>query len=319
MPDLEAPLDWTPARLPDLKGKTYVITGGNSGIGLEAAKLLAARGGRVVITARSEAKAQAALAEVRAAAPGAEAGFVLLDLAEPASVAAAAEALHAACPRIDALIQNAGVMQTPELRTSEGFELQLATNHLGHFRLAARMMDVLEASGGRLVVVSSIVHRTGKIALDDLQSRKRYDPTAAYSQSKLANLLFAFELQRRLTARKSRVSVIPCHPGYSATNLQTAGVGMDGGSALFRWLYKVTNVLVAQSAERGAYPLVLAAAGTEARAGVYYGPTGLMEARGPVGEAQVAPLARDETLARRLWEETEALVGPFFATRSEAA
>jgi len=306
-------LNWTPAQLPDLSGKTYVITGGNGGIGLEAAKILTSKGGRVVITARSAAKGEEALGAIRATSPQANVDFVLLDLAEPASVAAAARALHEKCPRIDALINNAGVMQTPEIRTSEGFELQLATNHLGHFRLNAQMMDVLEASGGRIVPVSSVAHKFGKIVLDDLQSRRQYSPSAAYGQSKLANLLYAFELQRRLAARKSRVSAIPCHPGYAATNLQSAGVGMKGGSALFRWVYKLSNALLAQSAERGAYPLALAAADPEARPGVYYGPTALGDSRGPVGESTVATVATDEVLARQLWEKTEESVGPFFA------
>ncbi len=308
-------MNWTPEQLPDLNGKIYVITGGNGGIGFEAAKLLARKGGRVVITTRSESKAQTALSELRAAVPQAQVDFVLLDLAEPASVAAAVKALHDKCPRVDALINNAGVMQTPEVRTSEGFELQLATNHLGHFRLNARMMDLLEASGGRIVAVSSVAHRSGTIALDDLQSRRAYSSIAAYSQSKLANLMYAFELQRRLAERASRVTAIACHPGYAATNLQSAGVGMEGGSRAFRWAYKVTNALLAQSAERGAFPLALAAAGTEARPGAYYGPTRFMDSRGPVGESTVAPIARDEVLARELWEKTEALVGPFFAER----
>ena len=309
-------MNWTPAQLPDLSGKTYVITGGNGGLGLEAAKILASNGGRVVITARSAPRAEEALGVIRAAAPQANVDFVLLDLAEPTSIAAAASALHAKCARIDALINNAGVMQTPELRTSEGFELQMATNHLGHFRLNAQMMDVLEASGGRIVPVSSIAHKNGKIVLDDLQSLRGYSATAAYCQSKLANLLYAFELQRRLAARKSRVSAIPCHPGYAATNLQSVGVGMKGGSALFRWLYKLTNAVFAQSAERGAYPLALAAAGPEARPGVYYGPTAMGQSRGPVGESPVASVAMDEVMARQLWEKTEELVGPFFGASS---
>ncbi|MBE2252921.1 MAG: SDR family NAD(P)-dependent oxidoreductase [Myxococcus sp.] len=305
-------MGWTPAELPDLSGKTYVITGGNSGLGLEAAKLLTGKGARVVITARSADKANGALGEVRAAVPNADVDFVELDLADQKSVDAAAFALRQKCPRIDALINNAGVMQTPEKRTAEGFELQLATNHLGHFRLNAQLLDVLEASGGRVVPVSSIAHKFGKIALDDLQSTRGYDPTTAYSQSKLANLMYAFELQKRLAARGSKVTAIAAHPGYSATNLQTAGVGMEGGSALLKWMYKVTNAVMAQPAERGAWPLVLAAAAPSAKPGAYYGPTGLGQMRGAVGESFVADGARDEKVASQLWEKTEALVGSFF-------
>lgn len=305
-------MSWTPAALPELTGKTFVITGGNSGLGLEAAKILASKGGRVVITSRQERNAVAALAAVREAAPAADLDFVLLDLADPDSIARAAAALREKCPRIDALINNAGVMQTPETRTAEGFELQFATNHLGHFRRNAQLFDLLEASAGRIVPVASIAHKMGRIAFDDLQGERGYDATVAYGQSKLANLMYAFELQRRLTARGSAVTAIASHPGYSATNLQSAGVGMEGGSAVFRWLYKVTNVVLAQSAEHGAWPLVVAAADAHAKPGAYYGPTGLMQLSGAVGESYMADHARDEEVARKLWEATEALVGPFF-------
>lgn len=306
-------MGWTPDRLPDLKGKTYVITGGNSGLGLEAAKILAGKGGRVVITARSADKAAEAVAVVRAAAPGAEVDFVLLDLADLESVASAAAALRAACGRIDAMINNAGVMQTPLLRTKQGFELQIGTNHFGHFKLNAALFDVLEASAARVVPVASVAHEMGKIDLADLDyERRAYDPTEAYCQSKLANVMYGFELQRRLAARGSRVTAIPCHPGYAATNLQSAGVGMDGGSKLFRMIYAVTNVVLAQSATAGAYPLTLAAADGSAKPGAYYGPTGLMRARGPVGECWVAPRAQDAAVAAGLWEATEARVGAFF-------
>ena len=306
-------MGWTPDELPALTGRTYAITGGNSGLGLEAARILASKGARVVITARSAGKAKPALDTVRAANPPADVDFVLLDLADPDSIRAAARELVERCPTMDGMINNAGVMQTPEIRTTEGFELQFATNHLGHFRLNALLLPLLEASSGRIVPVSSIAHRYGRIALDDLMSTRKYDPTAAYSQSKLANIMYAFELQRRLTARGSRVSSIACHPGYAATNLQSAGVGMEGGSPLLRRLYKVTNVLLAQSAERGAYPLVLAAADPGAEPGAYYGPTRFGDSRGPVGKSFVAKAARDEGVARQLWEKTEELVGPFFS------
>ena len=161
---------WTPDRLPDLTGKTYAITGGNGGLGLEAAKILTAKGARVVITARSEAKAEGALAEIREATPDADVAWVQLDLADADSVAAAADALLQACPRLDAIINNAGVMQPPLRRTAEGFELQMATNHIGHFRLNARLLGRLEESGGRIVPVSSIGHRMGTINFDDLRA-----------------------------------------------------------------------------------------------------------------------------------------------------
>lgn len=305
-------MGWTPDELPDLTGKSYAITGGNSGLGLEATKILTSKGARVVFTSRSEEKAETALQAIREDVPSADVDYVLLDLADPDSIESAAEELREKCPRMDALINNAGVMQTPEIRTSEGFELQLATNHLGHFRLNSALFPHLEASSGRIVPVSSVAHKFGSIALDDLMYEKKYDTTAVYSQSKLANLMYSFELQRRLAARGSSVVSIACHPGYSATNLQSAGVGMDGGSKLFRWVYKVTNVVMAQSATKGSYPLVLAAADPNAEPGAYYGPTKLGDARGPVGKSTVADAAKDEEVAGKLWEKTEELVGPFF-------
>jgi NAD(P)-dependent dehydrogenase (short-subunit alcohol dehydrogenase family) len=304
-------MNWTPNNLTDLSGKSVFITGGNSGVGLEAAKILCSKGATVVIGARSEAKATAALAQVEAVAPGAKASWVQLDLTDAESTASAAAQVIEDLPQLDALVNNAGVMQTPERQTAEGFELQLATNHLGHFRLARALYEHLAQSQGRIVVVSSIVHHQGRIDLDDLMQRKNYNPTRTYSQSKLANLMFAFELDRRLKAANSPVVCIPCHPGYSATNLQTAGVGMEGGSRFFRVIYALSNKVMAQSAELGAYPLVLAAADPDAEPGIYYGPTGMGDMWGPVGKSKVAKHARDEQVARQLWEATEALVGPF--------
>lgn len=307
-------MSWTPDALADLSGKTFVITGGNSGLGLESMRILAGKRARVVFTARSERNAAAALEDVRRSVPSADVEHVLLDLASLASVEEAARAILAKCPRIDALVNNAGVMQTPPSRTKDGFELQLGTNHLGHFRLGALLLSRIEASSGRVVPVSSIAHKMGSIAVDDLFfERRRYEPTVAYSQSKLANLMFGLELHRRLVARKSPVRSIPCHPGYAATNLQSAGVGMEGGSKLLRAVYAVTNRVIAQPAEQGAWPLVFSAADPSARSGEYYGPTGFYQARGPVGPSYIAKHAKDETVAKALWDKSEALVGPFFA------
>jgi len=311
---------WTPNQLPDLHGKTYVVTGGNSGLGLEASKILVGKGARVVFTSRSEAKANAAIDEVHRHVKDADVSFVRLDLADQGSVENAARELRDACPRIDALILNAGVMQPPETRTDEGWELQIATNHLGHFKLAALLFDLVEESGGRIVPVSSIAHKFGKIDLDDLTWQSRaYSATDAYGQSKLANIMFGLELSRRLSRRGSKVKSIPVHPGYSATNLQSAGVGMEGGSALFKYLYKVTNTLWAQSAEKGAYPLVLAAAWPDAKDGAYYGPTRLGDSIGKVGESAIAKPALDENVAEQLWTLTESLVGPFFKEEPQHA
>lgn len=308
-------MGWTPDQLPDLSGKTYAITGGNSGLGLEAAAILSGKGARVVITSRKENKAVAALDEIRSRVPDADVDWVQLDLADLSSVEAAAAAIRDKCPQLDALINNAGVMQTPELRTQQGFELQIGTNHLGHFRLNALLFDHLEAQGARLVAVSSVAHKFGSIRVDDLNFESgRYDPSVSYCQSKLANLMYTLELQRRLDERGSSVASIGCHPGYAATNLQSAGVGLDGGSWFLRTFYKLTNAVVAQSAEQGAYPLVLAAAWPEAKAGGYYGPTWFGDSRGPVGESSVARKARDPGVGAKLWEISEGLVGTYFSS-----
>lgn len=307
-------MNWTPDELPDLNGKTYYITGANSGIGLEATKILCGKGARVILGARSEAKADAAMDQVRNVVPDASMGFVQCDLADLDSVAEAAAAVIETAPQLDALVNNAGVMQPPYRKTKQGFELQIGTNHLGHFKLTSLLYEHLKKASGRVVCVSSIAHRQGRIDFDDLQSEKSYEATRAYCQSKLANILFALELDRRCKKVGSPVVGIPVHPGYSATNLQTAGVGMDGGSWLLRNLYRVTNKLVAQSADRGGYPLCLAAADPKAEGGVYYGPTRWGDTSGPVGRSHVAKRARDEAVAARLWTVSEELVGPFEVT-----
>ena len=295
--------DWTPDRLPDLAGKTYLITGGTSGIGLEAAKMLAAAGGDIVIACRNPRKVQQAVAEIDAAGPG-RVDSVTLDLASLASVRSAAQEIHERWDRLDALINHAGIRQTPATPTEDGFELQFGTNHLGHFLLAGLLFDLVEKASGRIVVVSSIAHKLGRIDFDDLMVTRRYSPSRAYTQSKLANLMFALELDRRLRAAGSPVACIACHPGYANTRLQSTGP-----TGLLNALYKLLNPLVAQPAYNGAIPTVLAAAGEEALPGAYYGPQSLGDARGRVSDARVAGRARSEAAAARLWRESEKLVG----------
>ncbi|GJL90660.1 oxidoreductase [Hyphococcus sp.] len=295
--------DWKPDQLPSLAGKTYFITGGNSGIGLEAAKMLAAAGGDVIIGCRNTDKGVAALAEISMVAKG-KCDQVRLDLTSLASVRQAADELRNKTDRLDALVNNAGIMQTPQQQTADGFEMQFGTNHLGHFLLGGLLFDLVNAAKGRVVVVSSIAHKYGKINFNDLMLTKGYDPTKAYTQSKLANLMFALELDRKLKAVSSSVSCMACHPGYSNTALQDTGP-----SGFLNALYKLTNPLMAQPSYNGAIPTVLCAAGTEAVPGAYYGPTGFMEARGPVSDASVAGRARKERVAARLWQESEKLVG----------
>lgn len=265
--------------------------------------MLAAKNADIIIASRNSTKAERAVSQLRGLGAG-KIESVTLDLSSLDSVRKAAEEIHRRYDGLDGIVNNAGVMQTPEQRTADGFELQLATNHLGHFLLSGLLFDLVKIRTGRIVAVSSIVHKRGRIHFDDLMLTDNYGPTRAYAQSKLANLMFAIELDRRLKAAESSVTAIACHPGYAATNLQSTGP-----TGVMRALYRVLNRLFAQSAKSGAVPLVLAAAGTEAKAGAYYGPTGPADARGPVGDAVVIDAVLDQGAAARLWSESERLVG----------
>jgi len=294
--------DWTPEQLPNLAGKTYLITGGNAGIGIEAAKMLATADANIIVACRNAEKAQQATEDVSVLGSG-SCESVTIDLSSMASVRSAAAEVRERHQKLDGLINNAGIMQTPQTTTVDGFELQLATNHLGHFLLAGLLFDLVEQAAGRFVVISSIAHKFGTINFDDLMGTKNYSPTTAYSQSKLANLLFALELDRRLKANGASASCIACHPGYSATQLQDTGP-----KGLLNSLYKLMNPLLAQPAYRGAIPTVLAAAGREAVPGAYYGPQSMGEARGRVSDAIVSTRAQDLDVAARLLSVSEKLV-----------
>ena len=198
-------------------------------------------------------------------------------------------------------------MQTPKRKTKDGFELQFGTNHLGHFLWTSLLIDLVDATAGRVVVVSSIAHKFGEIDLDDLMWETGYTPSKAYFRSKLANIMFAFELDRRLQANGCKSVCIACHPGYANTNLQSTGP-----KGLLSMIYKLTNPLFAQSSAAGAIPTALAAAGKEAQRGAYYGPKKMGEARGPVGDAIVAEQALDQEMARKLWSASEDLIGEAF-------
>lgn len=295
--------DWTPDQLPDLNGKSYIITGGNSGIGFEAAKMLGKAGADIIIACRNLKKAEKAVGKI-IKATNAQTEAVPLDLSDLNSVRAAADLLRGRLQKIDGLINNAGIMQTPQMETAQGYELQFGTNHLGHFLLTGLLFDLVEAAEGRIVTVASLIHKYGKIYFDDLMLKNNYEPMRAYGQSKLANLIIAFELHRRLKAKNSPVASIACHPGYTATNLQSTGP-----TGLMNLIYKPFNLLFAQSTDKGAIPTALAAAGTEAVPGAYYGPQNMSETRGRVSDATVAPQALDEEAATRLWAESEKLVG----------
>ncbi|HEX8975498.1 MAG TPA: oxidoreductase [Solirubrobacteraceae bacterium] len=294
---------WSTSDIPDQTGRTAIITGANSGIGRGAARALAAKGARVVLAVRDPAKGQAAAAEM----PGA-AEVRRLDLASLGSVREFAAGWQGP---IDLLINNAGVMIPPLSRTADGFELQFGTNHLGHFALTNLL---LERITGRVVTVSSTAHRAGRIDFEDLQwENKPYRAWAAYGQSKLANLLFTAELQRRLTAAGSAVQANAAHPGYAATNLQ-----FHSDSRLQELVMRIGNLVVAQDENGGALPTLFAAV-ADVPPGSYAGPGGFMEQRGAPKLVGRTSAAQDMDVARRLWEVSEELTGVRFPLAPAAA
>jgi NAD(P)-dependent dehydrogenase (short-subunit alcohol dehydrogenase family) len=300
---------WSEADIPDLSGKTIVITGANSGLGYEAAMALAGRGAHVVLACRDQAKGRAAEEQIRARHPRAATSLMALDLSSLADIRRFAEALRAAQPRLDVLMNNAGVMALPQRQTADGFEMQFGTNHLGHFALTGLLLDRLMATGGaRIVTVSSGAHRMGRIRFDDPNWRQGYRKWPAYGQSKLANLLFAYELQRRLAAAGADTISVAAHPGYAATNLQAAGPRMLGSSRLER-IMELGNSLFAQSAAMGTLPQLYAAVAPAVRGGEYYGPSGIGELWGHPRAVSSSGRSRDVEAARRLWTLSEQLTG----------
>jgi NAD(P)-dependent dehydrogenase (short-subunit alcohol dehydrogenase family) len=298
---------WTEADVGDLSGRTFLVTGGNSGIGAEAVRIFAEHGGHVLLACRDMAKG-APVAEALSGAPG-TVEVMTLDLADLATVEATAGEVRRRVDHLDVLCNNAGVMATPYRRTVDGFELQLGTNHLGHFALTAHLLPLLlRAPAPRVVTVASSAHRMGAIDFDDLHSERRYGPWTAYGQSKLANLLFTAELQRRSDAAGARLLAAAAHPGYAATNLQTAGPLMDG-SAVKGFAMKAMNAVFGQSARMGALPTVYAAVAAAVEGGDYIGPSGIAEARGHPEKVARSKVAQDTAVARRLWEVSAELTG----------
>jgi NAD(P)-dependent dehydrogenase (short-subunit alcohol dehydrogenase family) len=296
---------WTAARITDQSGRTFIVTGANSGLGFETARQLAAHGGRVVLAARSQAKGHDAAARLTAAQPAAAVEFRPLDLADLDSVRAFAAAILGDGIAVDVLINNAGVMYPPRRLTTQGFESQFATNHLGHFALAGLLFDTIRrGQDARVVTVSSSEHKGGSIHFGDLTGERSYSPRAFYQQSKFANVLFGLELDRRVRAAGIPVRSVLAHPGYASTNLQSSGP-----TGLAKQLMKVSNRLVAQSAEMGALSELYAAVDPAAQSGRFYGPGGFGELRGHPAEVQPAAAARDEETARRLWDISEQLTG----------
>jgi len=295
---------WDAERIPDQTGRVAVVTGANSGLGLVVARELARRGALVVLACRNMDKGRAALAEVRAAATGPEPELEELDLADLSSVRSFAERFKAGHDGLDLLINNAGVMASPRRHTADGFELHLGTNHLGHFALTNLLLPLMEGrEDARVVTESSNAHKTvRRIAFDNLNGDRHYFRWNAYGQSKLANLMFALELDRRLRAQGSTVKSLAAHPGYSSTNLQSAAAPV-----VDRMIMKVTNAAVGQSAEMGALPTLYAATEPGLAGGTYVGPDGIAEQRGYPRVVRPNRVARDEQAAGRLWEVSEEL------------
>ena len=303
------PEGWTPDRLGSLEGRTYVITGANSGTGFEAARLFLSKGARVVMLNRSAERSAAAIGKLKEEF-GVEAGvdFIRMDLADLASVRAAAAEVLETVPRIDALICNAAIAQVPtQTLTVDGFESQLGTNHYGHFVLCGMLFDRIAESGGRIVVVGSLGYNMGlkAIQFDDMNWDANYNPMKTYCHSKLAQMTFAYELQDRIGRAGKDVPVYVCHPGASRTSLIETS-----GSRATKILFGLMSMLpIVQSAEKGAYPEVMCATedGLEQRA--LHGPTGRMDFIGPVGKGTLYPHAHDEAVMERLWDVSEEATG----------
>jgi NAD(P)-dependent dehydrogenase (short-subunit alcohol dehydrogenase family) len=297
---------WDVENIPKQAGRVVVVTGANSGLGLVIARELARRGALVVLACRNMEKGRAAHAEVAAVASGPEPELEELDLASLESVRDFAGRFEAKHDGLDLLINNAGVMASPRRLTEDGFELHLGTNHLGHFVLTRLLLPLMEGrEDARVVTVSSNAHKTvRRIAFDNLNGDRRYFRWNAYGQSKLANLLFALELDRRLRARGSTVKSLAAHPGYATTNLQSAAA-----PAFDRVVMKMTDAVVGQSGEMGALPVLYAATEPGLEGGTYAGPDGIGEQRGHPKIVSPNRVARDEGSARRLWDVSEELTG----------
>ena len=312
---------WTSDDMPPLTGRHAIVTGANSGLGFHTALELARHGARVTLAVRDAARGESALEAIRTELAGVPAAGAVsvgaLDLASLDSVRDFADGVAESGDSIHLLVNNAGVMAIPRRQTADGFEMQLGTNHLGHMALTLRLLPVLARRGGggtpsRVVTLSSGAHRMGRIDLEDLMGSRKYRPWGAYAQSKLANLLFTFELQRRLDVAGLPLGAYAAHPGYASTNLQAVGPQMRGsrlGARMTSW----GNALLAQPAAMGALPTLYAATVPGLPPGSYVGPDGFMEQRGHPTLVSTIPAARDEGLAAALWARSEELIGLRFA------
>jgi NAD(P)-dependent dehydrogenase (short-subunit alcohol dehydrogenase family) len=299
---------WTAADIPDQTGRTVVVTGANSGLGLATTEQLAMHGAHVVMAVRDEARGRVAASGLASRSPGSRLEVRRVDLADLDSVRHFADRVRADGVRVDVLVNNAGLMFPPHRLSPQGHEIQFATNHLGHFALTGLLLDVLRAGHDpRVVTVTSTMHRRGRIRFEDLTGTRSYSPAMFYAQSKLANVLFGLELDRRLRAAGDPVCSLLAHPGYAATNLQTSGP-----TGLMKLLGGLGNRLLAQDAATGALPQLYAATDPHAEGGQLVAPDGLSEMRGHPRVARPAAAAQDPGTARRLWEVSEELTGVRF-------
>ena len=297
---------WTPGRLTSLRGKTYLITGANVGAGFEAAKVFVDKGAKVVMLCRNPIKAKAAIGDLKRHNPAADVSFIPMDLGSLSSVREAAEKINNEVPQIDALICNAAIAQVANQElTVDGFESQLGVNHYGHFLLCGLLFDRIESSKGRIVVVGSLGYRMGlkKIQFEDLDFDHNYAPMNTYSHSKLAQMVFAYELQRRVNKADRQVQVHVCHPGAARTTL-----AQEEASLRTKILFKLLSPL-AQSAEKGAWPEVLCATEDNLEPEAFYGPTKRGEMVGAIGKCKVLPHVLDPNVAIKLWAISEEKTG----------
>jgi hypothetical protein len=301
-------IPWSTDQIPDQSGKVVFVSGANSGLGYETTLALARKGAHVIMACRDEDRAESARRRIFQHVPNASLELLSLDLASLKSVRAAAAQFKRAYQKLDLLMNNGGVMAPPRRETEDGFELQLGTNHLGHFALAGLLLKPLLATrGSQVVTTSSFGEITGWINFNDLMREKYYERWTAYGQSKLANLLFAFELQRKLSEAGAETISLAAHPGFAATNLRH--VQLQQGQPIHqRLLFKLFELPV-QSAEMGALPQLYAATSLHAQGGDYYGPSGFLQMRGYPKKVRPSARARDEQLARRFWQISEKLTG----------
>lgn len=302
---------WKSSDIPDQSGRTAIVTGGNSGLGYYTCLELARHGARVVLASRSDVRGKEAVARIIAEVPNADVELRSLDLADLSNIRSFADGIQSSYPSIDLLVNNAGVMAVDKAKTADGFEMQMGTNHLGHFALTGLLLPLMvNVPGARVVTVSSNAHKPAKLDLDDLQHEKRYRKWIVYGQTKLANLLFTYELQRRLTAADAPLISVAAHPGTAATNLVRVSAGNNPVKA---FVMATGARFISQSGERGTLPQLYAATAPDVEGGEYFGPNGLAEQFGYPKRVDSTPASKDVATAQQLWRMSEELTGVTYA------